>query len=183
METSVIFEIISLIGDLIRSEENRICKELGLFYIHIKILLYLKKCNKYSNTPAAISEYFGITRGPISQNLIHMEKIGLVTKEKDNVDKRSVRIKLTDHGNDIVKYIEESSITKKANEIFKENVAFSEELFSQTLQAIQYGKNKPFGNCQTCKSFIKSIECIKCGITEEILEIEDTTKMCYHHNT
>ena len=37
--------------------------------IQLSALMYLGRCNRYSNTPLAVTEYFGLTKGTVSQSL------------------------------------------------------------------------------------------------------------------
>lgn len=41
----------------------------GLQFIHAEILEYLGRCNRYSNTAQALTEYLGLTKGSVSQSL------------------------------------------------------------------------------------------------------------------
>ncbi|WP_420831674.1 MarR family transcriptional regulator [Bathymodiolus japonicus methanotrophic gill symbiont] len=48
--------------------------------MHFQVLEYLSLCNKYSDTPAAIANYLGMTRGTVSQTLIIFEKRAYIKK-------------------------------------------------------------------------------------------------------
>ncbi|MEI2422048.1 helix-turn-helix domain-containing protein, partial [Arthrospira platensis SPKY2] len=62
----------------------------GLLPIHVQVLGYLSRANRYSDLPIAISEYFGITRGTVSQTLGVLERKGLVRKRPDDRHGRRV---------------------------------------------------------------------------------------------
>ena len=67
MSVTDIYELIECMTALIRSEERKKCTELGLQPVHFQVLNYLMRCNKYSDTPAALTNYLGMTRGTVSQ--------------------------------------------------------------------------------------------------------------------
>ena len=74
MKTVNLFESIERMAALMRAEERRRCAECGLQPVHLQVLDYLLICNQYSNTPAAVSKYLGMTRGTVSQTLLLLEK-------------------------------------------------------------------------------------------------------------
>ena len=90
MQQNDIYELIECMTTLIRSEERKKCTELGLQPVHFQVLHYLSRCNKYSNTPAAVANYLGMTRGTVSQSLIILDKKGYIGKTPDAADKRVV---------------------------------------------------------------------------------------------
>lgn len=64
--------------------------------IQLSALLYLARCNGYSNTPLAVADYLGLTKGTVSQSLKALEAKGLISKSQDARDKRSVHLLLTE---------------------------------------------------------------------------------------
>lgn len=52
----------------------------------------------YEATPAAIARFNLLTSGGLANLLARMEREGLITRRPDEVDKRSVIVKLTDRG-------------------------------------------------------------------------------------
>lgn len=177
-----LFEPIQRMGALIRAEERRKCKEIGLQAVHVQILNYLSICNKYSNIPSAISNYLGITKGPISQTLIYMDKKGLIEKYADVSNKRIVRVCITPHGMDILYQLKQESMLKEASLIFKKDVFYSPEPFVQALTSLQRANNsKSFGICKTCKYFCKTANGGICGLTKENLSENDSEQICQEH--
>ena len=74
MEKVDVFDLIERIAALIRSEERKKCTAVGLQTVHLQALNYLSRCNKYSDTPAALTNYLGMTKGTVSQSLSLLEK-------------------------------------------------------------------------------------------------------------
>ena len=62
MEAVDVFDLIERMAALIRSEERKKCAEFGLQPVHLQVLDYLSRCNRYSDTPAALTNYLGMTR-------------------------------------------------------------------------------------------------------------------------
>lgn len=67
----------------------------GIKPTHLSALRYLASCNRYSNTPLAVTEYLGLTKGTVSQSLNRLETYGFIVKSQDQRDKRSVHLELT----------------------------------------------------------------------------------------
>ena len=78
-----IFDLIERMSALIRSEERKKCSELGIQSVHLQVLDYLSRCNRYSDTPAALTNYLGMTRGTVSQTVLLLEKKGFIRKNVD----------------------------------------------------------------------------------------------------
>ncbi len=80
MEKVDVFDLIERMAALIRSEERKKCTELGLQPVHLQVLDYLSRCNRYSDTPAALTNYLGMTRGTVSQTVLLLVKKGFIKK-------------------------------------------------------------------------------------------------------
>jgi DNA-binding MarR family transcriptional regulator len=46
----------------------------GLQPVQLEVLNYLSSCNRYSDTPMAVTEYLGQTKGTVSQTIKTLEK-------------------------------------------------------------------------------------------------------------
>ena len=108
MEAVDVFDVIERMTALIRSEERKKCAELGLQPVHLQVLDYLSRCNRYSDTPAALTNYLGMTRGTVSQTLLLLEKKGYVKKTTDAADRRVVHLSLLPEGENILKQARQS---------------------------------------------------------------------------
>ena len=170
-------DLIERIADLRRGELRKVAAELGIQHIHAEILEYLAICNKYSNTPQALVDYLGQTKGSVSQSLIKMESNGLISKTPSPHDKRSVQLALTPKGQDFQKKLKEAlpSIESSAGQMNGQLVA--------VLRAfqIQHGL-KGFSTCSTCR-YNQKLEdgTFLCGLTQETVTKNDVTKICREH--
>ena len=178
-----IYNLIERMAALIRSEERKICTELGLQPVHFQVLDYLARCNKYSNTPAATSKYLGMTRGTVSQTLIILEKRGLIEKIPDSSDKRVIHLHLLPEGLTILNQAQPTELFNKASAILNQHpAAMNGEIIVQALIALQKANNsQSFGLCNTCQHFTKTAKGFVCGLTNEKLSKSDSEKICQEH--
>ena len=151
----------------------------GLQVVHFEILYYLSICNRYSNTAQAISEYFGQTKGSISQSLKFLEEKKLINRVTDLSDKRYARLHLTEAGEkSLLRMTQEGNITPRFPEIPETAEALKNLL---VLWQKTHGM-KTFGLCRTCKYNQKLANGKSlCKITDETLLKAETEKICREH--
>ena len=184
LKKPTVFDLIVYMAALIRSEERKRCTELKLQMVHFQVLEYLSFCNKYSDTPAAIANYLGMTRGTVSQTLIILEKRELIKKNQDSSDKRVFHIQLLLKGLSTLKKAKPTELFKKAAIIMEENSSIKdgEEIFIEALTALQKANDSnSFGVCKTCKNFTRKSTGFFCELTQEKLSKSDSEKICQEH--
>ncbi len=184
LKNVTIFDLIECMAVLIRSQTRRHCTELKLQMIHYQVLDYLALCNKYSDTPAAIANFLGITRGTLSQTLIILEKKSFIIKNQDNKDKRFYHIQLSDKGFKILKKAKLTVLFENAAILLEKNSSFieGEKIFSKALTALQKANNSySFGICESCKNFQQLSVGFFCELTQEKLTKNDSQKICQEH--
>ncbi len=184
MENFEVFDLIERMAALIRSEERKKCTELGLQPVHFQVLDYLSRCNRYSDTPAALTNYLGMTRGTVSQTLLLLVKKGLIQKNPDAKDRRVVHLHLLDEGEAILKKARSTELFKRASSLLKNyHIDEKEVIFANALLALQKAhKSQSFGLCKTCRHFRKSPEGFVCSLTREPLSQSDSEKICQEHS-
>lgn len=168
---------------LIRSEERKRCTELGIQVVHLQVLDYLSRCNKYSDTPAALTNYLGMTKGTVSQTLLLLERKGYIRKVPDLSDKRMVHLHLVDKGYEVLNQAHPTELFNKASEFLKAHCPqLGDTPFVDALTALQKAhKSHTFGLCGTCKYFTASSDGFLCGLTGESLTQADSEKICQEH--
>lgn len=183
MNKAAVFELIERISALIRAEERKKCAEFGLQTVHLQALDYISRCNRFSDTPAALTRFLGLTKGTVSQTLQILEKKGFIEKIPDLVDKRMVHLKMKDEGADVLDKARPHELFNHASRLLEEQDFDSyEEVFAQTLTALQKAnKSQAFGLCKTCKHFIRSEDGFVCGLTKQMLSETDSEKICQEH--
>lgn len=148
----------------------------GLQFIHAEILEYLAKCNRYSNTAQALTEYLGLTKGSVSQSLKLLEGKGLVARTACPDDKRISRLSLTEEGqrmlNSLLKHV--PVLETKPGTVDNLKGILTEFQLQHGLQG--------FGLCRTCSHHqVLKRNSFRCGLTNETLSLNDSEKICRDH--
>jgi MarR family transcriptional regulator, negative regulator of the multidrug operon emrRAB len=184
MEKTSVFDIVERIAAMIRSEERKKCTEFGLQAVHLQVLDYLSRCNKYSDTPAALSNYLGMTRGTVSQTLLLLEKKGYVGKTTDTLDRRVVHLSLLPEGKAMLEKARPSELFNQASQLLRRDGAgHYEEAMTTVLTALQKSnKSHTFGLCNSCQYFTLLQDGYLCGLTKENLTEGDSRKICQEHS-
>src|SRR5258706_11110461 len=94
----VLLELVERLGNLMRTELRKSGGDEALQPVHLQALIYLSKANRYSNTPQALAEYLGLTKGTVSQTLLLLDRRGLIERFEDDIDRRVVRLRLSSAG-------------------------------------------------------------------------------------
>jgi len=184
MKKVTIFDVIERISALIRSEERKKCTAFGLQPVHLQVLDYISRCNRYSDTPAALTNYLGMTRGTVSQTLLLLEKKGFVKKTPDTEDRRVVHLSLLPEGIAILEQTRLSDLFLQANELLQqEKLGQHSDVMVTVLTALQKSnKSHSFGLCETCQYFTLLPNGRLCGLTKEQLSEADSKKICQEHS-
>ena len=91
----VLLELVERLGNLMRTELRKSGTDESLQPVHLQALMYLSKANRYSNTPQALADYLGLTKGTVSQTLLLLDRRGLIERFEDDIDRRVVRLRLS----------------------------------------------------------------------------------------
>ncbi|MBZ0114799.1 MAG: MarR family transcriptional regulator [Thermoanaerobaculia bacterium] len=154
----------------------------GLRPVQVEALLYLGRCNRYSDTPLAVTEFLGSTKGTVSQTLKVLEREGLLTKRADPEDRRIVRLQLTPAGR---KLTEELAVPPALERALVDDRVPTDTLAAD-LQRLLTGMqratgHKTFGTCHTCRFFGREASGYRCGLTKEPLSPADSILICREH--
>ncbi|MGE5155560.1 MAG: MarR family winged helix-turn-helix transcriptional regulator [Bdellovibrio bacteriovorus] len=169
--------------NLARSEARALVADPGLQPVQLEALRYLARCNRYSNTPLAVAEYLGSTKGTISQTLMALESKGLVTKEADARDRRVIHLEPTPRGLAVLAGAVPGPMLRRAAEALagpplETLVAGLRGL----LRGIQTAHGlRSFGACASCRFNGRTSEGYQCGLTGEALAESDLRKICREH--
>lgn len=176
-------ELIERIGNLLRAEERSAGTAHGLQPVHWQALRYLSRCNRYSNTPAGVTDYLRLTKGTVSQTLLVLEKKGLVAKQPDSTDRRVIHLQVTDKGQDLLRTAEPMPLfTQVSANLTDRELTRLEEDLTHLLQRLQQARDwRSFGVCQTCRFFQQEASGFRCGLTQEALSQDDSNLICREH--
>lgn len=170
--------LLERMGALIQQSVRDDAARHGLLPIHIQVLHYLSRANRYSDIPIAIAEYFGVTRGTVSQTLAVLERKGLVRKAKDPRHGKRVHLDLTAAGQKVLR----GSWPERIDEALaasRTDATATDILFRNLLSALQQlNGQRAFGVCHQCAHFLREGERARCGLTQEPLSTDQSTRIC-----
>jgi DNA-binding MarR family transcriptional regulator len=177
----VLLELVERLGNLMRSELRKAGSDESLQPVHLQALIYLSKANRYSNTPQALADYLGLTKGTVSQTLLLLDRRGLIERFEDDIDRRVVRLRLSSAGEQMLAESQPALAWQNAtrnispNRIRNATSALREALV--TLQEDNEGTI--FGECGTCAWCQKLSQRIsRCGRMGDRLSGPETRKIC-----
>ncbi len=178
------FELIERIGNLLRGHERDRGSELGLQAVHLQALWFIARSNRYSDTPGALAEYLGVTRGTTSSTLKVLRERGLVGVTKDPDDARVSRLSLTADGE---RFLRASLPPPALDEALGVLSAAQREALRDGLIALLSGLQRgsgarAFGVCHTCEHFTRESRGYRCGLTGERLERHESELICRDHS-
>lgn len=184
MKTLQVYNYLERINNLLRSDARLKGAEHGLQPVQLEALHYLSICNKFSDTPMAVTEYLGQTKGTVSQTLKVLEKKKYLTKHGDKDDKRITHLKVTNTGS---RLLDDSIPTPKfmcaCEELPEElQTVVSSALNQLLLSFIDSNEMKSFGVCSSCRYHQqKTGNRYFCNLVEEPLKKNDIQLICREH--
>lgn len=177
-----ILDLSERLGNLAESRLKAAVSTHGLQAVHARIVLYLAHANRYSNTPLAVADYLGLTKGTVSQSLILLENKGLLARAADARDGRVVRLVLTEAGRSLARAVEDESVARlaEAGRGLPEGLL---DALTDVLRRLQLAEGRrSFGQCRTCRHHLEEAPGRwRCGLTGEALTVEDGECICREH--
>ncbi|CAL1239541.1 DNA-binding transcriptional regulator, MarR family [Candidatus Methylocalor cossyra] len=184
MNAVEIYEYLERIANLLRTDVRRTGLASGLQPVQMEALHYLGRCNHYSNTPVAVAEFLGLTKGTVSQTLGVLEGNRLIEKEADAKDRRVVHLRLTAEGERLLAESIPPQVLKAAAAAWSEAEARAvADALERFLRQLQWANGlKTFGACRTCRHHRREADGSRwCGLTSEPLTESDALKICREH--
>ncbi|QPJ62956.1 MAG: MarR family transcriptional regulator [Candidatus Nitronauta litoralis] len=181
MDAELFYDYIERISSFFRSEIRLAGIDYDLHPIQLNALFYLHRCNRYSDTHQGVSDYFGLTKGTVSQTLKSLESKGLIQKKKDMADGRVFHLKVTSEG---IKVIEKFLPTQTGEKALKKLPERTQKQLLENLRLLLQAMQKsnamrPFGICRNCRfNQKKGAGRYFCGLTEEALSRTDIELLC-----
>ena len=181
--SKTVHDIIERLGNLLRADVRAACHAQGVRPVQFEALNYLSQCNRYSDTPQAVAEYLGLTKGTVSQTLKILEEKGLLLKRDDKNDKRDVHLKPTARGRRLIAQVvpSKSVATGMARLPVSEQHGMAQVL-QQVLRTIQQANGlKTFAPCHTCRFNQQREGGYFCELTQEPLVEDELSQLCREH--
>ena len=181
-----VYNLIERIANLLSCDVRQHAFAEGLHERQIAFLKYLQICNRYSNSPQAMSEYFSLTKGAVSQTLNALEEKKLISKSCDKTDTRRIHLSLSSQGKKFLAKWDKNfpEISAPMSEQNSLDLVQLKSLLEQFLLSLQrQNNNATFGVCHTCKHFERHAIGTehRCGLTKEPLSQLDAEKICREH--
>ncbi len=176
---SALHLVLERISSLFRAQIRDTANEHELKLVQLEVLVYLSVANRYSDTAVAIGEYLGVTKGTTSQTIRALERRGLVRRDADASDGRVQHCQLTEKGAQIAEAAHPASFLGGLP-IRHQRQTLAAAL--EVLRALQEGGGfRSFGQCRSCRHFLRDGKAAQCGLTGEPLSDEETTQICREH--
>lgn len=183
MKTNHIYNYVERLSELIRLDSRQAGAAHGLQPVQLEVLHYLAMCNRYSDTPMAVTEYLGQTKGTVSQTLKVLEKKELLTKQADNDDKRIFHLKLSAKGKRLInKTIPTDMFVNACEALSDKKQAEIESALKHLLSTLlQVNNMKTFGVCNSCRYNSKRDKGYFCNLVQQPLTDKDVVLICKEH--
>ncbi|MEE9493508.1 MAG: MarR family winged helix-turn-helix transcriptional regulator [Gammaproteobacteria bacterium] len=184
MKVTPLYNYVERLSEVLRVGSRQAGAEYGLQPVQLEALHYLSICNRYSDTPMAVTEFLGQTKGTVSQTLKVLEKKGFLFREADEDDKRVSHLKVAEAGWQLLARSIPGLLFDKACERLTQAeqsqiVAALDMLLRALLQGNQM---KSFGVCATCRYNQKQDEGgYFCDLLQQPLAVDEVSKICKEH--
>lgn len=175
--------MIERVQNLWRSEERSAGAEHGLLPVQIEVLGYLARCNRFSDTPSAVTRYLGVTKGTASQTIQRLRERQLVEAVPDESDRRALHLSLSKDGRQVLRSLRPPETMVRAVESLSRSQieGLTEGLDALLLELQRQQERAGFGVCETCRYHRVEGERPFCGLLEERLSKSDGLKLCAEH--
>jgi MarR family transcriptional regulator, negative regulator of the multidrug operon emrRAB len=179
-----LLELVERLGNLMRSQIRQATSDSALQPVHVQTLHYLSRANRYSNTPQAIGDYLGLTKGTVSQTLQLLDRRELIQRYEDELDRRVVRLRLSPEGERLLyeaqPYLAWTNATRNISpNRIRNAVSALRETLAQ-LHADEGGRL--FGDCTNCVNCRKlSQRVYQCTQMGERIASADIRRICWLH--
>ncbi len=151
----------------------------GLYPVQWEALRYLSRANRFSNSPHAMARYLGSTKGTISQTVLALTRKNMVEKTKRPDDSRSIVLRLTATGQEILNKDPLRSVEESVQTLGDKTAKRFSKAVEDILHTEVQRQNEPsFGTCHSCR-FLRGKFC-KTFHAE--IEAQDFNLICVAHS-
>jgi DNA-binding MarR family transcriptional regulator len=180
-----LFDLVERLSLLTRAGLRQAGAVQGLQPVHLQILFYLNQANRFSNTPLALTEYLGLTKGTVSQTVLVLARRRLVSRYADPQDGRIVRLVLTAAGGALLNTLNSASAWRDAvRTASPARVTSAMIVLRQVLVQVQSQSGKrSFGVCASCRHNQRlGPRSYFCGLMQEKLGSPEVRRICREHS-
>ncbi|MCG8039259.1 MAG: MarR family transcriptional regulator [Candidatus Thiodiazotropha taylori] len=186
MNSGNLYNHLERLSEILRTDLRKSGIEHGLQPVQLEVLHYLSVCNRYSDTPLAVTEYLGQTKGTVSQTIKVLEQKGLLQKRNDTEDKRVSHLSLTPRGSKLLDQLVPPPMLTKASDKLPERTRkqINQALQQLVMALLQSNGMKSFGVCHTCRYNLHSKDGgYFCNLVKQALTEDDLERLCREHET
>jgi DNA-binding MarR family transcriptional regulator len=178
-------ELLLLVGRLVQAEGY----DGELSPAQWMALRFFVRANSFSRTPSAFAEFQATTRGTASQAIKALEAGGYLVRQRSPADGRSVTLRLTDKGNEVVASDPFEVLVRAVGSLDTGEQTVMHDALHQVLTTVAAsGAHRRFGVCQDC-AYLGGETCCSTSATGSALECrlfgvpiqpEDGRLLCVH---
>jgi DNA-binding MarR family transcriptional regulator len=186
MRNPTLYDYIKRLSELLKIDSRKAGAQDGLQPVQLEVLHYLSICNRFSDTPMAVTEYLGQTKGTVSQTLKVLERKGMLSKLPDKDDKRVFHLKVSDKGQRLLAHCVPTPMITSACETLSvtEHKQISDALKQLLETIVQANKLKSFGICRTCHYNTKNqAGDYFCSLVKQPLSHDEIQLICKEHES
>ena len=179
-----LFDLVERLSLLTRVGLRQAGAAQGLQPVHLHVLFYLNQANRFSNTPLALTDYLGLTKGTVSQTVLVLARRRLVSRYADPLDGRIVRLVLTEAGGALLNKLNSADAWREAVRTSSPaRVTSAMVVLRQVLAEVQSQSGKrSFGVCSTCRHNQRlGPRSYFCGLMQEKLSSPEVRRICREH--
>jgi DNA-binding MarR family transcriptional regulator len=179
-------ELLLLVGRLVQAEGY----DGELSPAQWMALRFFARANSFSRTPSAFAEFQATTRGTASQAIKALEAGGYLVRQRSQADGRSVTLRLTDKGNEVVARDPFEVLVRAVDSLdAEEQIVMHDALHHVLTTVAARGAHRQFGVCQDCASLGGEMCCnltnaspstLKCLLFGAPIEPADAGLLCVH---
>ena len=154
-------------------------------------LRFFARANSFSRTPSAFAEFQATTRGTASQAIKALEAGGYLVRQRSQADGRSVTLRLTDKGHEVVARDPFEALVRAVGSLNAQEQAAMRDALHHVLTIVAAdGAHRHFGVCQDCaylsgemyrdstRASRSALECLLFGLP---IEPDDAGLLCAHY--
>ena len=154
-------------------------------------LRFFARANSFSRTPSAFAEFQATTRGTASQAIKALEAGGYLVRQRSQADGRSVMLRLTDKGHQVVARDPFEVLVRAVDTLNAQEQAAMRDALHHVLTTVAAdGAHRHFGVCQDCaylsgemyrdstRASRSALECLLFGLP---IEPDDAGFLCAHY--
>jgi DNA-binding MarR family transcriptional regulator len=178
-------ELLLLVGRLVQADGY----EGELSPAQWMALRFFARANSFSRTPSAFAEFQATTRGTASQAIKTLEAGGYLVRQRSQADGRSVTLRLTDKGHEVVARDPFQVLVRAVGSLDPQEQTAMRNALRRVLTLAASGTHQHFGVCRECAHLSGEINSDSMGASRSIpecllfgapIEPDDTVLLCVH---